>query len=131
MINKTKLSIFIIDDDPEIQALLSKVFRLEGFPVETFFSALDALSRLDHDRKLGTLRVGLILCDLKLPDLGGIEFIEQLTSRKVDIPVVFITSHASIRTAVEALRNGAFDYLLKPINLAELKIVATRAFQLQ
>ena len=122
--------IFVIDDDPEIQILLGKLFTLEGYSVELFSSALDALKKLERQQQ-GPDPCRLIVCDLKLPDLDGLGFLDQLLQRKIDIPVIFVTAHAAIETAVEALKKGAFDYIRKPVHLAELKIIVARAFQLE
>jgi DNA-binding NtrC family response regulator len=121
------LSVYIIDDDPEILTLLKKVFVLENYQVQTFLSALSVLEKLER----GAQAPNLIICDLRLPDLDGMTFLERLKKIHHSIPVVFVTAHASVETAVQALKKGAFDYVVKPLHLTELTIIASRALQLQ
>lgn len=123
--------IYVIDDDTEILNLLRKLFILENYRVETFLSAIEAMKALERQEKEGEIECRLILCDLKLPDMDGLEFISQVHQRDWDIPVIFITAHGSVETAVDALKKGAFDYVIKPLNLAELRIITSRAIQFQ
>jgi DNA-binding NtrC family response regulator len=123
--------IFVIDDDLEIQNLLRKLFQLENYLVETFSTAVEAMKSLERQERTGAIECQLILCDLKLPDMDGLEFISRVNQRDWDIPVVFITAHGSVETAVEALKKGAFDYVIKPLNLSELRIITSRAIQFQ
>ena len=123
--------VVIIDDDPEIRVLLRKLFVLENYEVLLFSDALSALKQLEALDKAASNRCSLIICDLKLPDVDGLTFIERVNAKKIEIPIVFVTAHASVQTAVEALKKGAFDYVLKPINITELRIIASRALEKQ
>ncbi|MBI3554833.1 MAG: sigma-54-dependent Fis family transcriptional regulator [Deltaproteobacteria bacterium] len=112
-------TVCIIDDDPEIQTLLEAFFKKQGCAATLFSEAKPALA--------ANLQADLIVCDLKLPDLDGLEFLEQLRAKGSDLPVIFVTAHGSTETAIEALHRGAFDYITKPINFAELGVIADRA----
>lgn len=118
-----KIRVAVIDDDSEIQVVLCELFRLEGYETESFLSGNEALARKAPNWDL-------IVCDLKLPDTDGLELIARLRERGMISPVVLITAHATIETAVQALRNGAFDYIAKPINPVELSVIADRAVKL-
>jgi len=130
MENRIKPRVFVIDDDPEIQILLNKVFTLENYDVDLFSNARDALTQLQKRQKT-VEKCDLIVCDLKLPGINGLEFLDLLLKDGLEIPIIFVTAHASVETAVEALKKGAFDYVVKPIHLSELRIIAARAFELQ
>lgn len=130
----TSPTVAIIDDDPEMLALLSKLFVLENYSVETFTNAADALGSLDQKGADQFPPYDLVVSDLKLPDMSGIELLEQIHGRggKLSkIPVILVTAHGSVETAVDALKRGAFDYVVKPINLGELSHIARRALQIQ
>ena len=123
-----KFSLFIIDDDIEIRSLYSKIFEGQEVAVTTFSNAEEALEwlHLNEVPKLST-----ILCDLKLPKMSGLAFIQEVISRDLNIPVILITAHASVETAVDALKKGAFDYVVKPVHLDELQVIVQRARQFQ
>lgn len=119
----------IIDDDPDLQLLLKRLFTLENLSVVLFSTGLHALVEIEARKRNNKLISDLIICDLKLPDLDGLEFIVRMKSLNILTPIILITAHGSIKTAVEAVKKGAFDYIIKPINLAELILIAKRAIQ--
>ena len=110
--------VLIIDDEPCVRAVLAEFVKDEGFTV--------AQANDIRDAKIQILRQtpDLVLTDLHLPDGNGIDLFPLLQSANTD--VVFITGHASVDSAVEALRLGATDYLVKPVNLQRLGIVLSR-----
>jgi DNA-binding NtrC family response regulator len=118
--------VWVVDDDPEIQVIFGAFLRKQGFEVEQFeaaLPALDALKRRAHP--------DLILCDLKLPDVDGLTFLDLLREKGASPPVIFVTAHGSTETAVESLRRGAFDYITKPINFTELGVLIERAIRIR
>ena len=117
----------VVDDDPEMQVLLRELFELEGYEVSTFPNGMRGIEAL----KTPGSGYDLVICDLKLPDTDGLEFIEQVRADGVDAPVILITAHAAVETAAEALRKGAFDYIAKPINPVEMIVISTRAVKLR
>jgi len=132
-VNKTQTPsvprIAIIDDDPEIQVLLRELFRLEGFEVDSYTSGLEVFSV--YESATSKARIwDLIVCDLMLPDLDGLQIIDRIRKMEIDTPVILITANATIETAVEALHKGAFDYIAKPINPVEMSVLAGRAIKL-
>ncbi|MEZ6003859.1 MAG: sigma-54 dependent transcriptional regulator [Planctomycetota bacterium] len=104
----------IIDDDPGYRDLLQSVLTSEGFEVRTAADGRAGLACLDQGG------VDLVLLDMRMPGMGGMEFLEQLQSRPGHAPVVVLTAYADVRDAVDAMRAGACDYLDKPVDLYEL-----------
>jgi len=107
--------ILIVEDEANIRASLEEILAQDGYRVVAVArgqSALDSLSSQTFD---------LALIDLKLPDMSGIEVMAGLRQAAADLVVIVLTAHASLETAVEALRQGAFDYLFKPCQPARLR----------
>jgi DNA-binding NtrC family response regulator len=127
----TQSTVAIIDDDPEILALLKRFYVLEDFSVTTFSNASDALKSFETKKSDREASYDLVVSDLKLPDLSGIELQEKIHLLAPKTPVILVTAHGSVETAVEALKRGAFDYVVKPINFGELSHISRRAIQIQ
>ena len=115
--------ILIIDDEKSILDLLSVVFKKEGYKVATALSAkaaLDYINKNDFD---------LILTDIKLPQMSGMRILQHIKDKDPDMPVVMITAYGTIKQAVEALKMGALDYVVKPFNMEELKIIVAQGLE--
>ncbi len=117
--------IYVVDDDPKIGELFAKVLDRDGYATQGFTSAEPLLQNLD-DGKVPDL----VLTDLMMPDVSGMELIEGLRERGLTIPVIVMTAHSSVQTAVEAMRLGAFHYLQKPVNLEEMRALLSKALDL-
>ncbi len=115
--------ILVVDDDRHQRDILKEILAAEGYQVET---AASGTAGLEAARARG---FDVILTDLKLPDLSGIELMERLGEDDPPPCLIVITAHGSIDTAVEAMRKGAFDYLTKPLEMDELLIAVRRAFE--
>jgi DNA-binding NtrC family response regulator len=111
--------VLIVDDDSNTRDALAAIATAEGFTVACAASVAEARIQLVRQRP------DVVLMDLKLPDGSGMELIEDLEDR-ASIETILITGHASVESAVEALRLGASDYLTKPVNLQRLKAVLQR-----
>lgn len=109
--------IFIVDDEKSIVDLLTVVFKKEGWRVMTCLSSVKALELVDEGD------FDLLICDIKMPQISGMEVLKYVKEKKPDIPVIMITAYGSIKQAVDALKAGALDYVVKPFDLDELKIV--------
>jgi DNA-binding NtrC family response regulator len=109
----------IVDDDAETRESLAALAHAEGFTTATAGSVAEARIQLVRQR------ADVVLMDLRLPDGSGIDLFEDLEDRS-SIETILITGHASVETAVEALRLGASDYLVKPVNVQRLKAVLSR-----
>ena len=117
--------IFIVDDDPKIGELFAKVLARDGYAATGFTSAEPLLQAIDDGKT-----PDLVLTDLMMPDISGMELIEALRERGLTLPVIVMTAHSSVQTAVEAMRLGAFHYLQKPVNLEEMRALLSKALDL-
>src|SRR5436190_17942173 len=117
------VNLLIIDDEASLRDFLTIVFEEEGWRVESAPSLADgraAIQRTEPD---------VVLCDLMLPDGSGIDLIRDVKAASPSIAFVMITAHTSTRSAVEALKAGAVDYIAKPFDIEELKIVVRKAVE--
>jgi len=105
-----KATILVVDDDPQVLEMLLLVLSTHGYPVVTAAGAAEALDRLD-DRE-----INIVLTDIKMPGMDGIELAGIIHERDPDLPVLIMTAYAETDTAVAALKNGAFDFIYKPLN---------------
>lgn len=103
--------VIICDDEVEILRYLNKILTAQGLEVEIFTSG-EALMRVLEHRALE--ESDLLLLDVKMPDVGGLEILQRVKELKLDIPVVMMTAFASINSAIEAMKLGAYDYVTKP-----------------
>jgi two-component system, NtrC family, nitrogen regulation response regulator NtrX len=115
-------NILVIDDEKSIRQTLKEILEYEGYSVTTVENGIDGLGVL-KDRKFD-----IILCDIKMPRMDGIEFLEHAL-KIVDSPVVMISGHGTIETAVEALKKGAYDYISKPLDLNRLLVSVRNALE--
>lgn len=115
------IKILIIDDDHSIRSMLSIVLKNEGYEVIAVESAIIALKKLKKET------VDLIISDIKMPEISGIELLRKVKLIDQEIPVIMITGFASTNDAVEAMKLGAEDYIIKPFNLDELKIIINKS----
>ncbi len=120
-----KKRIFIVDDEPKIGELFVTVLRRDGFDARAFVNPLAVLEKIDE----GTVP-DVMLADLMMPNLNGIELLGALKERQLMLPVIIMTAHSSVQTAVEAMRLGAFHYLQKPVNLEEMRALLEKALDL-
>ena len=112
--NPPKGNILIVDDDPVVRDSLGKWFISEGFRVETAPSARHALEAVQHDQ------YDAALLDIKMPGMDGMALQEKLREIDPDMPLIIMTGYASVETAVQALKHGAYDYITKPFDPDEL-----------
>ncbi len=116
-------TILILDDEKSIVDLLTVVFHKEGYQVKTWPDSADLLSFLqdeDYD---------LLLTDIRMPRASGMDVLEFMRKNRAEVPVIMITAYGTIKQAVEALKAGAFDYIMKPFDVDELKIIAANALE--
>ncbi|HKQ96938.1 MAG TPA: sigma-54 dependent transcriptional regulator, partial [Candidatus Polarisedimenticolia bacterium] len=115
--------ILIVDDEPGMRDFLSILLRKEGYGV----TAADGAERAMELAARGEF--DLVISDIAMPGLSGIDVLRQAKSASPDIPVILITAYASTESAVEALKLGAYDYLIKPFDVEELKTVVRHALE--
>jgi len=115
--------ILVIDDEQNIRKMLTRVLSPEGFMVKEANNGLEALKRLQEEN------YSLVLLDLKMPGLNGIETLKEIRQNDLNLPVIMMSAYGSIPEAVEAMKLGALDYLIKPFDIEELKIIIKRAIK--
>jgi DNA-binding NtrC family response regulator len=113
--------ILVTDDDPVSCQLFAEVLEGEGYEVDRAQSGEDAVRRLHEEA------YALLLVDVRLPGMSGLEVTREVRRTHPDLPIVVMTAFGSMEIAVEAIREGAFDYTSKPMNLEELKHTVSRA----
>ena len=118
-------NILIVEDEPRMRRLLEISLGEDGHTVQTVDDAETGLRFLHKDA------IDLILTDLKLPGMNGLDFLEQAKELDPSIPVVVMTAYGSVETAVEAMKAGASDYVLKPFTMAEMKLVVKKELDVQ
>ena len=114
-------NILIIDDEKAIRKTLSEILSFEGYKIDEAADGEEGLKRFSEKT------FDLVLCDIKMPKLDGIEFLEKAREINADIPIIMISGHGNIDTAVEAVKKGAFDYISKPPDLNRLLITLRNA----
>ena len=113
--------VLLVDDDPGARKVARANLALEGFEVLAASSGSEALARLAESDPLA------VVSDLKMPDMDGIALMERIHAVRPQLPVVLVTAHATVETAVQAMRRGALHYLTKPIRYEELALVLQHA----
>src|SRR5262245_53936944 len=117
----SNIHVLLIDDDQGTTELLREVLQKEGYVVDEAKSGQEALAQAR------AVPYDVVLADLRLPDLDGIEVLRTLHALDSDLPVIVMTAFGSMETAVEAIRDGAYDYISKPFNLTEVRLTVRRA----
>ncbi len=115
--------LLVVDDDAGHRQMLQTVLADQGYAIDTAADGHQAL------RAVTGGFFDLILMDLKMPGLSGIEALEKILTLNPKIPVIMMTAYASVTTAIEALKKGAYDYLNKPLDIEELKLLVRRALR--
>ncbi len=124
-VSMAKLSAAIVDDEDEILDLIEQILTEEGLRTRRFHRAEEVLEVIDKES------FDIIISDLMLPGLTGLELLDALHKRGIGVPFVLITGYASLDTAIEAVNRGAFSYIKKPFNIEEIRFVVSRLRQRQ
>src|SRR3989339_815780 len=113
--------VLIIDDDHGIRVSLSNILKLKEYRPNAAASAQEGIT------EIGKTSYDVIILDMRLPDMNGLECLKVIKKNDPDIPVIMLTAYGDIKTAIEAMRSGAFDYLNKPISNDEILMVIEKA----
>lgn len=103
-------TVFVVDDDAAVRDSLSWLIKSVGLKVETFGSAQEFLAAVDKKK------AGVVVLDVRMPGMSGLELQEKLGAEKILLPVIIITGHGDVPMAVRAVKSGAFDFIEKPFN---------------
>ena len=117
-------TIYLIDDDDSLRDSLSQMLRFMGFQVKAFNSAKAFLIEPAQDIP------AVVLTDMRMPDMSGVEMQEVLASRGRKIPIIFISGESSMSQAITAMKHGAIEFLQKPISREELLVAISRGMQM-
>lgn len=118
-----KFTILIIDDEKNIREGLAANFELEEYNVKTAASGEEGLKLIERGD------IDLVITDLRMNGISGEEILRKVTAETPGIPVIILTGHGSIDSAVDAMRHGAYDFLTKPLNLDQLDMIVKRALE--
>jgi two-component system response regulator HydG len=115
------LKILVVDDERSHCIMLEAVLEEEGYKVIYAHDGSEGIKLLEKNS------VDLVLMDVRMNKMGGVEALKKIRKMDKELPVVMMTAHASVNTAVESLKSGAYDYLSKPLDIEELKIIINKA----
>jgi len=115
--------ILVIDDEPSICTGCKMILSEKGYEVDLSFSGQDGLAKIAKNS------FDLVLLDIRLPDINGIEILKKIKEKKTNVCVIIMTGHGTVENAVEAMKNGAFDFITKPFNEKELSKSVLKAFE--
>lgn len=118
---QTDATVFVLDDDAGVRAGLGRLLRAGGWNVEVFANARDFLDRSPSDV------IGCILLDVKMPGMSGPELHEQLAANRITLPVIYLTGNSTVSISVRAMKQGAVDFLEKPVDADALLPVVEQA----
>ncbi|MER3471700.1 MAG: response regulator [Chitinophagaceae bacterium] len=116
-------TLLIIDDEKAIRKTLTEILTFEGYKIE---EAVDGEEGL---KKFTGKTYDAVLCDIKMPKIDGLEFLHKATDANPDVPIIMISGHGTIETAVEAVKKGAYDFIQKPPDLNRLLITIRNAIE--
>lgn len=115
--------ILVVEDDPSMSFFLSEAMKKEGYQVDAVASGEEAVERIAQDR------FNLVILDLKLPSMDGMEVLTNIKVTNPEVAIIMITAHGSKDIAIEAIRKGAYDYFTKPFGISEMRVVVKRALE--
>jgi len=125
MHKKNKITIFLIEDDPSQIKSIESLLEFKGFVFQSFKNAMDFLTLSDISRP------AVLVSDMRLPDLNGVELYKALTDRGEDIPIIFISGESSIQQSIDAMKQGAIEFLVKPFDINDLTNAIEKATRLE
>ncbi|MBI4327487.1 MAG: sigma-54-dependent Fis family transcriptional regulator [Chloroflexi bacterium] len=123
--DKTKIRILVVDDERGLCAGVQEALRREGYVVDAANEARTAL-RLTDDKLYN-----LVISDMKMPELSGLDFLTQVKARSRDTLFILMTAYGTVESAVEAMKQGAYDYLAKPLDMQRLRTLVLKALEFQ
>lgn len=119
----TQPDVLIVDDEPQMLIAMSETVKRAGFPVATAGSGVEAIEKIKE------CRYRMVITDLRMPVVSGLDLLKEVKYRSPRTQVVLVTAHGTVTNAVEAMKMGAFDYLLKPFSAEELQGIVHKAIR--
>lgn len=115
--------VLVVDDEKVIREILYDFLKSEGYEVITAVNGREALDRLVAEH------FDVVITDLKMPEMGGMELIDEIQKRQLQVSTIMMTGYATLETAIESMKRGAFDYVQKPFKMSDILAVVTRCIQ--
>ena len=115
--------VLVVDDEPDIRDASERILSRVGYQVQKASRGDEALDILNKES------VDIMLLDLKMPGMDGLEVLERIRKQNTEIQVIVITGYATVETAIEAMKQGAYDFIPKPFEPDQLRIVVNRAWE--
>src|SRR5919198_510154 len=116
-------SLLVVDDEESVAVTMGAILEMDGYSVSISTSGADAMRRL-HENEFD-----LVLTDLRLDDVDGLSVVSEVCRLQPDTMTIILTGYASLESAIKALRQGAYDYLIKPCDVDELRAVVARGIE--
>ena len=113
--------VLVVDDEANLRKVLAAMLRKEGHEVSMASDGEQALAEISKNK------TDVVVTDLVMPKVGGLEILKSMIANHPEIPVIIITAHGTVDSAVEAIKLGAFDYITKPFEQAEIQAVVAHA----
>ncbi|WP_028358052.1 response regulator transcription factor [Brackiella oedipodis] len=120
MIDHSNSVIFVVDDDDAVRDSLRLLLETQNYNVRDFANGEDFLQQYNPDQ------VGVLVCDVRMPGMSGLQLQEELIQREATIPIIFITGHGDVPMAVNTMKKGAVDFIEKPFDVEEITGVIER-----
>lgn len=124
-IMRSNWTVLVVDDEESVRKLLTAVLKKEGYTVETAEDGRQAVE------KARLIKPALVIMDIRMPNLDGLSAFKAIREENKEVLVILMTAFAAVETAVEAVKLGAYDYIIKPFNIDEVKLLIKRAMQVQ
>jgi len=121
---KADYQILVVDDDDSIRSLLAAVLAREGFQTATARDGEDGLAQFR------SMAPDIVLMDIRMPGMSGIEAMRAMLALRPGAAIILMTAYADLETAVQAIKSGVFDFVIKPFDLAEISLLVNRAYQI-
>ncbi|HEY0582584.1 MAG TPA: response regulator, partial [Chloroflexota bacterium] len=116
-------SLLVVDDEESVAVTMGAILEMDGYAVQICTSGVEAL------RRLSETTYDLVLTDLRLDDADGLSIVNEVVRVQPDTVSIILTGYASLESAIKALREGAYDYLIKPCDVDELRAVVARGVE--
>ena len=129
-LSQARTTVLVIDDEGDIRQTLELLLKYEGYEVWTARDGVEGLARLEREEAAGR-RVGVVLCDVKMPRMTGLEFLAALGKRTSSPPLIMISGHSELSVAVDAVKRGAADFLEKPLDSNRLLVSIDNALRVR
>jgi len=121
-----KIRVLLVDDEEQFVINMAKILKVRGFEVSTAFDGYEAVDAIEHEG-----RFDVVLLDVKMPGLDGIAVLREIKKREPDTEVIMLTGHATLTSGTQAMREGAYDYLMKPCDIEDLTEKLREAYHVE